>query len=147
MSSMRSRLRARLLYLALAAATIGVGLSVHRHGTWLTPVGRDVLGDALWAVMILWGVSAVAPAASRAQRGGVALAVCWAVECSQLYHTTSLDALRDTTAGQLVLGSGFDPRDLAAYAAGIVVAALLDAAVGRRRSRERSADMRRRAAT
>jgi hypothetical protein len=86
--------------------------------------------------MILWGVSAVAPTASRAQRGAVALAVCWAVECSQLYHTTSLDALRATTAGHLVLGSGFDPRDLAAYAAGILVAALLEAAVGRRRSRE-----------
>ena len=123
---MRPHIRARLMYLALGAATIGLGLIVHRHGTWLPPVGRDLLGDALWAIMILWAVSAIAPAASRVHRGVIALAVCWAVECSQLYHTTSLDALRATTAGHLVLGSGFDPRDLAAYAAGILVAALLE---------------------
>ena len=36
---------------------------------------------------------------------------------SQLYHTPTLDAIRATQAGQLVLGSGFDPRDLAAYVA------------------------------
>ena len=143
MRRMRSRARTRLVYLALAAVTIALGLTVHRRGTALTPEARDVLGDVLWAVMILWGVSAVVPAASRARRAATALAICWTVECSQLYHTPSLDALRATTVGHLVLGSGFDPRDLAAYAAGIVVGALLDGMVGRRQ--ERSADVRQRA--
>jgi len=32
--------------------------------------------------------------------------------------------------GQLVLGSGFDPRDLLAYATGVVAALLLERAVG-----------------
>jgi hypothetical protein len=54
------------------------------------------------------------------------LAICFAVELSQLYHAPALDALRETTAGHLVLGSGFDPRDLIAYAAGVCAAALVD---------------------
>ena len=129
---MQPRLRARLWYLALAIAAIGLGLSVHLQGTALSAGVRDVLGDALWAVMIMGCVSVVAPAARRMTRGAAALAVCWAVEASQLYHAPTVDALRTTTAGRLVLGSGFDPLDLAAYAAGVLAAALLEAAVSRR---------------
>ena len=93
-----------------------------------------MLGDALWAGMIYWLVSAIAPAAGRPLRASVALAICWGVEASQAYHAPLLDALRRTVAGHLVLGSGFDPRDLAAYAAGVLIAAALDVAAGRRRA-------------
>lgn len=126
------RLRSRLWYLALAIVTIGLGIAVHFRGSALSTVARDVLGDALWAVMMVFGVSVLAPAAPRMVRGAVALAVCWAVEASQLYRTPSVDALRETVVGRLVLGSGFDSRDLAAYAAGVVAAVLLDAALSRR---------------
>jgi hypothetical protein len=129
---MQRRLSARLRYLTLAIATIGLGLAVHLRGTSLSAVLRDVLGDALWAVVIVWGVSVVAPSARRITRGGVALAICFAVETSQLYHAPTIDALRATTGGRLVLGSGFDLRDLAAYAAGVIAAELLEAAVRRR---------------
>ena len=57
--------------------------------------------------------------------------ICFAVEVSQLFHTSGLDAFRATTVGQLVLGSGFDPLDLASYAAGVLAAALLESAAGR----------------
>ena len=147
---MRPRLRARLWYLALASVTIGLGLIVHLRGTTLSTVARDVLGDALWAAMIVWGVSFVAPGAPRMTRGAVAIAVCWAVEVSQLYHGPSIDAVRATTAGHLVFGSGFDPRDLAAYAAGVVAAMLLEAAVSRtgmRTRRRPDGDLERRRAT
>jgi hypothetical protein len=59
----------------------------------------------------------------------MALAVCFVVELSQLYHAPALDALRQTTVGHLVLGSDFDPRDLAAYAAGVLAAAMLERSV------------------
>ncbi len=124
----RGRVTARARYLALAIGTVGLGLAVHLRGTALPPAARDVLGDALWAAMMVWCVSAVAPAARRPTRGAAALAVCWAVEASQLYHAPALDAVRTTTVGRLVLGSGFDPRDLAAYAAGVLAAVLLEAA-------------------
>ena len=55
-------------------------------------------------------------------RAAVAYAICALVEVGQRYHTPSLDALRATRPGHLVLGSGFDPRDLAAYALGVVAA-------------------------
>ena len=129
---MRPRPRARLSYVALAAGTVGVGLLVHLRGTALSAAPRDVLGDALWAMMIVWGVSAVLPDARRSTRGLVALAVCWAVEASQLYHAPWADALRATTVGRLVLGSAFDARDLVAYVAGVLVALLGEAAARRR---------------
>jgi hypothetical protein len=47
-----------------------------------------------------------------------------------------LDALRRTTAGHLALGSGFNRRDLAAYAGGVLAAVLLERAIERRRSDE-----------
>jgi len=128
-------LRTRAAYVALGLATIAVGLLVHLRGSVLDPVTRDVLGDTLWAAMIAWGMGALAPAAQLAVRSGAAYAVCVAVEVSQLYHTPALDAIRATRAGHLVLGSGFDPRDLAAYALGVASAALLEAVVVARRKR------------
>ena len=128
--------RTRLPYIALALGTIVLGLTVNQGGAalGLGPVLRDVLGDALWAAMIVWWLGAVAPAASPSRRGAVAMAICVAVELSQLVHTPALDAVRRTTLGHLVLGSGFDPRDLVAYAAGVLAAVLLERAATRRRT-------------
>jgi hypothetical protein len=116
----------RAVFVVLALATIVAGLVVHRGGIPLGPVARDVTGDALWAAMIAWGLGAVAPRRPIVVRSAVALAVCVAVELSQLVHTPSLDVLRTTTLGHLVLGQGFDPRDLAAYTLGVAVASLLE---------------------
>jgi hypothetical protein len=60
-------------------------------------------------------------------RAAIALAVCVVVELSQLVQSASLDALRAHTLGHLILGSDFDARDLAAYAAGVLAAAVVDA--------------------
>jgi hypothetical protein len=126
------RLLTRALYIALALGTIVLGLAVHWRGGPLGPTLRDVLGDALWAAMIAWWVGALAPGASLRIRALGALSLCFGVEVSQLYHTTALDALRGTVAGQLVLGSGFDPRDLVAYTLGVLVAAFLERSLIRR---------------
>lgn len=106
-------------YVALALATIGVGLAVHLGATGWPPRVRDVAGDALWAAMIAWWVGAAVPRTSPGRRALVALAICWAVELSQLVHAPTIDALRATTLGHLALGSDFDARDLAAYALGV----------------------------
>ena len=135
---MPNRLRVRTRYLALAVGTIVIGLAVHLRGDALSPVVRDVLGDALWAAMVVWGIAAVAPGMRRPWRAAVALAVCFAVEFSQLPHFPALDALRRTTVGHLVLGSGFDSRDLAVYAAGVLAALILERATERHRSDART---------
>lgn len=125
----------RLRYAALGAATVALGLLVHLGGRGvLPPAVRDVLGDALWAAMILWAVSAAAPRARRAGRAAVAYAVCAAVEAGQLIRHPGLDAVRRTPLGHLALGSDFDPRDLAAYALGVLAATALDARLARRRA-------------
>jgi hypothetical protein len=118
-------LRVRASYLALAIATIVVGLAIHWHGASLGPVLRDIVGDALWAAMIFWFVSALLPSVRLGARGIVALCICFAVEAGQLVNSPALDALRNTAAGHLVLGSGFDPRDLVSYSAGVFVAMLI----------------------
>jgi hypothetical protein len=132
---MPRRLRARAAYLALALGTVALGLAVHLGGAGLGPAARDVVGDALWAAMVAWWVGAAAPDAPLRARAAIALGLSFAVEVSQLYHTSALDALRATRAGHLVLGSGFDARDLAAYGAGVVAAVLLERAAVRRRTR------------
>ena len=116
----------RTRYVALAVGTIALGLAVHWRGDALSPVVRDVLGDALWAAMVVWWISAIAPASRLPWRAAVALALCFAVEFGQLWRFPALDALRRTAAGHLVLGSGFDPRDFGAYAAGVLTAVLLE---------------------
>ena len=118
--------RSRRIYVALALLTIGVGLLVHSRGTVLTPAIRDVSGDALWAMMIAWWAGALAPRATVVWRGVAAYVVCVVVELSQVFHTPTLDAVRGTAAGHLVLGSGFDGRDLVAYALGIGAAVAIE---------------------
>lgn len=116
----------RLRYLLLACVTIAVGLTVH---TGLLPLAfraRDAAGDALWAMMMFWWIGAALPLVRPMVRAWLAIGVCVAVELSQLYHVPWLDAIRATTPGHLVLGSGFDARDLVAYAVGVLVAYCLD---------------------
>jgi hypothetical protein len=118
--------RRRTPYLVAAGVTITVGLAWHLSPAVAGPDVKDVVGDALWAAMMLWIVSFLIPGRALLLRAGVALAACFAVETSQLYHAPFIDSIRSTLPGHLVLGSGFDARDLAAYTVGVVVAALLD---------------------
>ena len=53
-----SRRLIRVSYIAIAVLTRALGLLVHRAATGLDPATRDVLGDALWAAIIFWWVSA-----------------------------------------------------------------------------------------
>jgi hypothetical protein len=116
----------RLTFVSLALGTIVLGLAVHFFGSGLSAAFRDVLGDLLWAAMIAWWIGAIAPHAALRIRAIIAIAFCFLVEMSQLYDTPSLDARRGTTIGQLTLGSGFDPRDLFAYTAGVLLAVLIE---------------------
>jgi hypothetical protein len=116
----------RFGHAALAGLAIVIGLVVHLHGVGLGPAARDMTGDALWAAMITWVAGVVAPAMPLGKRSAVAFGWCVIVETSQLLHSPGLDAVRATLLGQLVLGSGFDARDLLSYALGVLGAAVID---------------------
>lgn len=131
---MPPQFRARLAFVSLASGTVVVGLLIHWHGTALNATLRDVLGDALWAMMVAWWLGALAPHTRVAVRAAIDLVLCWAVELSQLIRIPVIDDWRQTTVGHLFLGSGFDPRDLAAYAIGVLAALALELAMRRRRT-------------
>lgn len=118
--------------MTFALGTVGLGLAVYLGVVPLSGSAKDVAGDALWAMMIFWWVGAAIPVVRPGPRAVVAVAVCWAVELSQLYHGPTIDAWRATTLGRLALGSGFDPRDLVSYLAGVFGAVAAEWTLARR---------------
>lgn len=119
----------RVAFALLAFATICVGLAIRFRATFLPIAVRDIMGDALWAFLVASLVSAVVPQWAMRYRARIALAVAYAVEFSQMLHAPWLDDLRATTPGHLVLGQGFDPRDLAAYLLGVAAFAIVGEAM------------------
>jgi hypothetical protein len=118
--------------MGIALAVIAVGLGLHELGFGLPARARDFIGDALWGIMIFAWLGVLWPGSALRLRAGLALAVCWTIEVSQAYHTPHLDAARHTRLGALVLGTGFDWRDLAAYALGVAAIAALESERRRR---------------
>src|SRR4051812_7158736 len=116
-----SGMQRRGIYVGLTVVTISLGLLEHRQAAALGHRLGDAAGDAMWASMIVWIISAIVPFAGRPFRFGIAYAICLSVELSQAVHGPTLDALRANRFAQLVLGSGFDPRDFLWYAIGIAV--------------------------
>jgi len=135
---MSPRKEQRLRYAAFAVTTTVIGLAVHRVDFGPYPVVRDMLGDALWAMMMFYWLGVLVPPARWRLRTALALAICFGVEASQLYHRPWLDEVRATLPGHLILGSGFDSRDFLSYSLGVAAAALLErAGIPRRREAER----------
>lgn len=116
--------------LAITGPVIAVGLLTHLVGSG--PIA-DRAGDALYAVMVYLVVAIAFPRSGVIVVGATALAVCTAIEIFQL---TGLPALwaQSFWPVRLVLGLGYDPGDLAAYAVGAVAAAAADFVIGRRRA-------------
>jgi hypothetical protein len=83
-------------------------------------------GDALWAVMLYWIATFIAPARSPGFRSAMALGISILDEISQCFHPAWLDGVRSTTIGHLVLGTDFSVKDIVAYAVGIGLVAVID---------------------
>jgi hypothetical protein len=122
---------ARAAFVVLLVATVATGLLVHLRGEALGTAPQDVLGDALWAMMIAWWFGLLLPHVPLPVRAAGAYALCALVELSQLVRTPWLTSIRAHPLGHLVLGSAFDARDLVAYGAGIVAAVVLEGAMYR----------------
>lgn len=100
-----------------AVGTVAVGLVAPRLlGAWT--------GGLLYTVLVWTLVLLAAPRTRPAVAAGVALAISWAVEFSQLSPYPAELARRSVLA-RLVLGSTFDAGDLVWYAVGAAVALLL----------------------
>ncbi|MCJ1708017.1 DUF2809 domain-containing protein [Microbacterium sp. VKM Ac-2923] len=121
--------RRRPAALGALVVVVVAGLIVSR-GLPSSPA-TDIAGDALYAVAVYTGLVLLLP---RARRGAIALAAagwCGAVELLQLTGVPATLAERMPPVA-LVLGTGFDARDLAVYAAAVLVVSSVDAVVGAR---------------
>lgn len=97
-----------VIILGLASRTRFAPLFVHEYA-----------GDALYALMIFFGFGFLFPKIPTIKIAALALAFCFVIEISQLYHAPWIDAIRHTTLGGLVLGFGFLWSDLACYFVGV----------------------------
>ncbi|WP_282847860.1 DUF2809 domain-containing protein [Microbacterium oxydans] len=119
--------RRRIILAVLAVATVAIGLVIHRSAGGV--VG-DIIGDALYAVLIYLLVALIAVRWRPLAPALVAFVFCAGVELFQLTGiprewASVLPPIR------LVLGSGFDGRDIAVYAVAIAMAAFVDLAFSR----------------
>ncbi|WP_121151702.1 DUF2809 domain-containing protein [Microbacterium sp. AG1240] len=121
----RRRLAAAIALVVIVAA----GLLVHRAAP--SSPATDVAGDALYSVAVYTGLVTLFASGRRSALGALAVVWCVAVELFQLTGVpVALAAAFPPIA--LVLGTGFDARDLVVYPLAVVVAAAVDAMVGRR---------------
>jgi Protein of unknown function (DUF2809) len=115
--------RDRWFHALATAAVIALGLA-SRKWQIFPPMLEKYPGDALYALMAFCALGVLSPRASTARNAAYALAFCFAVEASQLYHAPWIDRVRATTLGHLALGSRFGWWDLVAYAVGVAVGAI-----------------------
>ncbi|MGN7970166.1 DUF2809 domain-containing protein [Microbacterium sp. 22296] len=121
--------RRRLVALAALVVLVAAGLVVAK--VLPSSVTTDVAGDALYAAAVYTGLVLLLPRARRVILGVAAIAWCVLVELLQLTGLPVALAERVPPIA-LVLGTGFDARDLVVYASAVLVAAAADAAVGSR---------------
>ena len=130
-----TRLRFRLLMLAVAAGLLAIALTIRAvaAGT-LNSTGRleQYSGTALYASMAYVGVLFLWPRRSPLTAGAIAWAWCWAVECFQLTGIPADLSARSLLA-RLVLGVQFDPTDLLWYLPGIIPLVVMHEVLSRSR--------------
>lgn len=78
-------------------------------------------GDALWALMVFFGLGFFWPNASIGGLAISALSISYLDEISQLYQAAWINDIRHTTLGHLVLGSTFSWLDMLSYTIGISI--------------------------
>jgi hypothetical protein len=106
---------------ALAIFAIEVAIALFVRDAFVRPY----LGDTLAVILVYAGLRAVL----RIGVIGVtaaALVIAFAIEFGQRFGLLDLLGLRDVPLARIALGSGFDPRDLAAYTIGAVLVLLFE---------------------
>lgn len=121
----------RLTAVGIGTATVMAGLAMR----FALPrsAATDIGGDALYAVLVYAAMVFVAPRTRPATVALAAGAICAAIELLQLTGLPRAWAASFPPIA-LVLGTGFDARDIIVYLAAVTIAAVVDLVTGRRRS-------------
>jgi hypothetical protein len=113
------RARRRIVALAALLVVVIAGMVVtHSDGRGLWP-------DVLYAAAIHLALIAVMPRVDTVVHGASVLVWCTGIELLQITGLPATWAV-DAPLVRLVLGTGFDPLDLAAYALGVLLVLLVD---------------------
>jgi hypothetical protein len=123
---MRQPRRNPLIWTALIAVAVVLGLGSRRFGHSLPGFVAAYAGDTPWALVAFLVVGLVVPRASIWAVAALSLSFSVLIEVSRLYHAPWIDSLRHTTLGGLVLGYGFLWSDLACYAVGVGIGVLTE---------------------
>jgi hypothetical protein len=113
--------RARILLLLACTLALGLGSRALKTG-WF--VWDKSLGDVLYAVAVYLVLALAAPRARPQGRAIVTFGLCLAIELFQLTGIPAALGARRWWV-RLVLGTSFAWHDVACYAVGVAVAALL----------------------
>ena len=125
--------RNRFLYTTLTVSVLLLGLLSRRFSDGL-PFVRAYVGDALWALMVFFGLAILLNRKPTQTVGLLALLFSFGIEFGQLYHAPWIDAVRATRLGGLVLGYSFVWSDLLCYSVGIAVGVIIDGQLQRRQA-------------
>lgn len=135
----RTRSRARWWYALGMVATIAAGLASRRFPQVLPAVLGKYPGDALWALMVFFGVGVIFRRTSTLRVAVGALAFAFGIEVLKLWPSSWLAELRHTTVGHLVLGRAFSWPNLVAYTVGVLAGVIIEVMVARDRAARPSA--------
>ena len=122
----RRRKRNPVLWVAMIALVVALGLGSRRFGRSLPGFVAAYAGDTLWALVAFLGIGLVLARASTWRVALLAMSFSVLIEMSQLYHAPSIDSIRHTTLGGLILGFDFVWSDLACYALGVGIGVLIE---------------------
>jgi hypothetical protein len=125
---MTIRRRDPLLWTALIALAIVLGLGSRRFAARLPGFVAAYAGDTLWALVAFLGIGLLLPRASTGMVAILAMVFSVLIEISQLYHAPWIDSIRRMTLGGLVLGYGFLWSDLACYSVGVGLGVVIESA-------------------
>ncbi len=113
-------------YLLAFVATIAAGLASRRFPQVIPAFAGKYPGDALWALMVFFGMGAIFREISTLRLGFGALAFSFAIEALKLCQAPWLVTLRHTTLGHLVFGHAFMWQNLVAYTLGVLVGVMVE---------------------
>ncbi len=115
------------------------GLGSRRYGAKLPAFLAAYTGDTAWSLAAFLVLRLLFQRLAMWHVAALATLISFGVEFSQFYHAPWIDAIRSTTLGALVLGWGFDPKDLACYTVGVGIGVMIETLATKRLLFERSA--------
>ena len=123
----------RLSYLIMALVVMCLGLLSRRINAYIPDLMDIFLGDTLWALMVYFLIRVLFSNSTKKKAAFYGLLFCFAIELSQIYHSSWIDTIRNTTIGGLILGYGFLWSDLVSYLLGIVLGYFIDTSISEKR--------------